>query len=132
MDKSDQSSRTKWSTFMKKRMLSSFVLSAVIVGLLVGNAHMALDVGYPKFLQPAGLALVDISLILAVPAMLVFSLMEPVGLAWELKGRESFIVSNPEAWIFCILLYALIIYGMRFLWSWYRQRKTAPGRHSAP
>ena len=99
-----------------KRLLTSFVLSILIVGVLVGNAYIATSIGYPAFLEPVGQFFIYVGLIFAIPPWLGFWILDKLGLAWELRGRESFIESNFAAWIYCVIFYAFFIYLIRSLW----------------
>ena len=99
-----------------KRLLTSFVLSILIVGVLVGSAYIATSIGYPAFLEPVGQFFIYVGLIFAIPPWLGFWILDKLGLAWELRGRESFIESNFAAWIYCVIFYTFFIYLIRSLW----------------
>ena len=93
-----------------RHLLISVLLSVVIVGLLVGNAYMEFNIGYPRFLQPVGEALVWVGLVVAVPPWSILWVLNKIGITWELRGRESFIESNLWLWIYCACFYAFAIY----------------------
>jgi ribose/xylose/arabinose/galactoside ABC-type transport system permease subunit len=99
-----------------KRLLTSFALSIIIVGVLVGNAYIATSIGYPTFLQSVGEFFVYVGFVVAIPPWMGSWILDKVGLAWELRGRESFIKSNMAAWIYCVIFYSFFIYLIRSLW----------------
>jgi hypothetical protein len=105
-----------------KHLLKSAICSVVLVIILVGNAYVATSVGYPDPIRPLGTALLYVAFIFAVPPGLLFFCMQKLGIAWELRGRESFIESNPVLWIFCMVFYTLLIYFGFRLWHLFRQR----------
>jgi hypothetical protein len=87
-------------------ILISFVSSLVLVGLPLGYAYMT---GGIDAIVLASLAL------LALPA-LAYLLFSSIGLLPELRGRESFIASNPALWIFCVIFYTAAIYTILRWW----------------
>lgn len=107
-----------------KHLLLSFGFSTVVVGALVGNAYMACNVGYPGFLEYVGLAIVFVSFIVAIPPGIILSGLDLIGLTWHLRGRESFIQSNPWLWVYCAAFYTIAIYVVLRLRQRRIQRKT--------
>lgn len=107
-----------------RRLLTSFLLSTLVVGGLVGNAYIQTVIGYPEILQPIGLFFVYVGFAFAIPPYLGFLVLNIFGLAWELRGRESFIESNPGLWIYCVVFYTLMVFSIRSLWQRYRHRRT--------
>ncbi len=81
------------------QLFASLLLSVVMVGVLVGNAYYA----WSEILMLVGL-------VLAVPALLGFMLLSSMGLGWQLRGRESFVQSNPGAWVYCVVFYTLLFF----------------------
>lgn len=94
----------------------SITLSAVLVGTLVGNAHIESNIGYPTILEPVGFILMMVGFMLVIPPAALFLSLQKIGLGWELRGRESFIQLNPGFWIYCVGFYAVAIYLVRRLW----------------
>lgn len=108
--------RVTHDEYTMKRLLTSFVLSILIVGVLVGNAYVATSIGYPAIFQPVGEIFIYVGFIVAIPPWFGFWILGKLGLAWELRGRESFIELNMVAWIYCVIFYTLFIYLIRSLW----------------
>jgi ribose/xylose/arabinose/galactoside ABC-type transport system permease subunit len=108
-----------------RRLLTSFVLSTFIVGVLVGNAYIVTSIGYPVFLAPIGQFFIYVGFIFAIPPWVGFWILDKLGLAWELRGRESFIESNLALWIYCVVFYTFFIYLIRSLWHRYTLRRKA-------
>jgi hypothetical protein len=106
------------------RLLTSFGLSIIIVGSLLGNAHLYCNIGYPSLLRPVGLSFVFVGVLLAIPPGLVYLMLSYIGLVPELRGRESFIQLNPALWIFCFLFYTLAIHFIRLLWHRRKHRQS--------
>jgi len=69
----------------------SFVISAVGVGALVGNAYMVNNIGYPNGLNSIGIWAMMGSLIFAVLPGIPILILATLGLEMPLRGRESFI-----------------------------------------
>lgn len=97
--------------------MTSLLISAVVVGVLVGNAYIETNIGYPAILGPVIKPLFWIGLVAAIPPGTGFWALDKLGLAWELRGRESFIQANPELWLYCVVFYTLLIYSIRRLWN---------------
>lgn len=93
-----------------KRLLKSIVISAILTGVLLGNAYLKCHIGYPSFLDWLGNTLLFIGLILAIPPGMIWAWLGNMGLVPELRGRESFIMLNPGLWIFCFLFYVFVTY----------------------
>ena len=94
-----------------KYLIYSFFISSIVVSLLVGNAYMSSVIGYPwVILDLLGLALMMVSAIIALPPAIVYSLLSLIGVFPELRGRETFVESNPELWIFCAIFYTVYMY----------------------
>jgi hypothetical protein len=93
-----------------KRVLVSCLMSVVLVGALVGNAYMVCNIGYPPPLQLIGGIIFKLSFIFAIPPGIVLLLLSYIGLEWPLRGRESFIESNPWLWVYCVVFYVVFIY----------------------
>lgn len=109
-----------------RHFLVSFIASAVVVGILVGNAYMEFNVGYPSSFRPIGEALVWVGLVFAIPPGSVLWVLDKIGLTWELRGRESFIESNPWLWIYCVAFYTFAIYSiLRFKYRRNQKKKRA-------
>ena len=72
----------------------SFVISAVGVGALVGNAYMVNNVGYPNGLDQIGGWVMLGSLVFAVLPAIPLFILSLLGLEIPLRGRESFIELN--------------------------------------
>jgi len=106
-----------------KKLVTSFILSVLIGGILVGNAYIQTNIGYPTFLKPIGKFLIWVGLVIAIPPGFLFWILSKLGLAWELRGRETFIESNIPLWIYCVLFYTFFIYLIRFLWSYYKRKR---------
>ena len=65
-----------------------------------------------------------IGFVFAIPPGLFFEgVMQPLGLAWELRGRESFMDQNNALWIYCFVFYVVFIYVIRSAWSYLRSRR---------
>ena len=108
-----------------KHLLQAFIGSTLVVGLLVGNAYMASSIGYPALIEPIGIALTAASFIPLIPPGYTWVALGELGLAPELRGRESFIEANPGLWVFCSLFYTIVSYaGLRLLQR-YRIRRRA-------
>jgi hypothetical protein len=89
------------------------MISAIMVGTLVGNAYVDSNVGYPGVLRVVGFVLMMVGILAVIPPAEVFWGLQKIGLAWELRGRESFIQLNPGFWIYCFGFYAIVIYLVR-------------------
>jgi len=105
------------------RLLISFVLSAFVVGALVGNAYIVCNIGCPAFFEPIGQFLVDVGFVVAIPPGFVLWVLANLGFEWQLRGRESFIESNLWLWIYCVFFYTIAIYLILSLWHRYRLRR---------
>lgn len=107
-----------------RQFVTSLIISAVVVGVLVGNAYIETNMGYPAILGPVIKPLFWIGLVAAIPPGSGFWILDKLGLAWELRGRESFIQANPELWLYCVAFYTVVIYLIRRAWSrWHFRRK---------
>ncbi len=95
-----------------KHLFISFFVSLALIGLPLGYAYITAGID----------AVVLISLALLVAPGLIYSLLSYIGLLPELRGRESFIVSNPWLWIFCIIFYAAFIYTI-LRWRYAKHEK---------
>lgn len=100
------------------------ILSAIMVGTLVGNAYIDANIGYPRILKPAGFILTMVGFMLVIAPGTVFLWLQRIGLAWELRGRESFIQLNPGFWIYCVGFYAVVIYLALRLWRRRQRRRS--------
>jgi hypothetical protein len=107
---------------MINKIITSFIISTLMVGILVGHAYYFCNIGYPSLLEPIGGVLFFVSFIFAIPPAIGFWVLSKIGLAWELRGRESFIELNMALWIYCIIFYTLFIYLIRTLWHKYRSK----------
>jgi hypothetical protein len=88
----------------------SFVISAVGVGALVGNAYMVNNIGYPNGLNNIGVWIMMGSLVFAVLPGIPILILAILGLEIPLRGRESFIELNIGLWIYCAIFYSCLIY----------------------
>lgn len=93
-----------------KNILISTLSAALLVGVLLGNAYLFNNVGYPPIVDRFGEILFWVGIVFVIPPFFIFSALNKVGLARELQGRESFIQMNPGFWVFCFLFYILAIY----------------------
>jgi ribose/xylose/arabinose/galactoside ABC-type transport system permease subunit len=93
-----------------RHFFTALIAAALIVGVLVGNAYVNFNIGYPKFIRPVSDVFVLIGLVLIVPPGIMLSGLYMAGLKWELRGRESFIESNLWLWIYCVVFYTLVFY----------------------
>jgi hypothetical protein len=93
-----------------KKVLTSFLLSIVLVGVLLGNAYMTTSIDYPAFIQPVGIALTVIGYVAVIFPVIIYSGLAGLGVVPELRGRESFIRLNTALWIFCVIFYTLAFY----------------------
>ncbi len=98
----------------------SFVISAVGVGTLVGNAYMVNNIGYPNGLNSIGIWVMMGSLIFAVLPGIPIFILATLGLEMPLRGRESFIELNIGLWVYCVIFYSMLIY---FLLQYRRKRR---------
>ena len=98
----------------------SFVISAVGVGALVGNAYMVNNVGYPNGLDQIGGWVMLGSLVFAVLPAIPLFILSLLGLEIPLRGRESFIELNIGLWIYCVIFYSSLIY---FFLQYRRKRR---------
>ncbi|MFZ1684486.1 MAG: hypothetical protein WAU88_10210 [Candidatus Zixiibacteriota bacterium] len=114
---------TQRTVEMLRRLLTSFLWSFGVVGGLVGNAYVATSVGYPGFLQWIGMFFVMVGFVVAIPPGLFFSLLTAVGLGWELRGRESFVESNPGLWVYCVVFYTFFVFAIRTWWQRHKRKK---------
>ena len=90
-----------------KHLLISCTASLTLVGYLVGAAYLNYNAGG---LGSAGEPLVWIGLVVLIPPGIVYLFFSEIKLLPELRGRESFIVSNPWLWIFCVVFYTVAFY----------------------
>ena len=104
-----------------KHITISVSLSVALVVILVGNAHIYTNIGYPSFLEPIGAVLFYVGIVFAIPPGVVFWVLDKIGLAWELRGRESFIQLNMWLWVYCTFFYSFVIYF--FLWLKQRRKQ---------
>ena len=93
-----------------ERFLRAAFYSVLLVGILVGNAHMTLDVGWPTLIQGFGLFLLYVSFVFAILPALPLLLVEFMGVHLPFVGRESFIVRNLWLWIYCTVIYTIAFY----------------------
>jgi hypothetical protein len=114
-----------YSLHLLIRLLISFVLSAFVVGTLVWNAYIVCNLGCSASYKPIGELLLRVGFVLAIPPGFVLWVFAKLGLEWPLRGRESFIVSNPWLWVYCVLFYTIAIYLILSLWHRYRLRRKA-------
>jgi len=98
----------------------SFVISAVGVGGLVGNAYVVNNIGYPKGLDYIGFGIMMGSLVFAVLPGIPLLILAILGLEIPLRGRESFIELNIGLWIYFVIFYSFLIY---FLLQYRRKRQ---------
>lgn len=87
-----------------KHFLISCAVSLLMVGFLVGNAYLTYNVG--GGFEPLAM----VGMVMLIPPGTIYMLLSNIGLMPELRGRESFIESNPWLWIFCVIFYAIVIY----------------------
>jgi len=93
----------------------SFVVSAVGVGALVGNAYMVSNIGYPNGLNNIGFWVMMGSLVFAVLPGIPILILAGLGLDIPFRGRESFIELNIGLWIYCVIFYSCLIYlGLQY------------------
>jgi hypothetical protein len=108
-------------------------VSLIIVASLLGNAYMVTSIGYPAYLESFGDALLIVGYVAMIPPALVFGVLQKLGLAWELRGRESFIESNLTFWIYCVAFYTLLFFAISRVWHRLVARRAAGQRgHSEP
>jgi uncharacterized membrane protein YedE/YeeE len=106
-----------------RRILTSIVISAVLMGVFLGNAYLYCNVGYPSCLDRVGEVLLRVGICLAIPPGMIWIGMGNIGLVPELRGRESFIELNPGLWVFCFLFYVGVAYLGCVLWHWWKARQ---------
>jgi hypothetical protein len=115
----------KWlftdSTF--RHLLISVIVSVLLVGSLLGNAYMVSNVGYSPGFEPVGEALFTVAIVVAIPPWLVLVGLSELGLEWETRGRENFILLNPGLWIYCVIFYTLFFFAIFRLRHRYRSRR---------
>jgi hypothetical protein len=114
-----------------RTVVTSCVGSVVMVFILVGNAYTATSIGYPERFRHIGDALMFVGVFLVYPPGLLFWTLQKVGLAWELRGRESFIEANIPFWVFCVAFYAPVIWGIRMAYRRVRRHRGASRRQGA-
>jgi hypothetical protein len=93
-----------------RHILLALSYSVLLIGSHVGNAYMACNVGYPNFLENVGLGVMMVGLVVAIPPGIILWGLDLVGLTWQLRGRESFIESNPWLWVYCTVFYTVAVY----------------------
>lgn len=93
-----------------KDAIISIAISTTGIGLLVGNAYMASNVGYPDVIDQVGEVIMLASLIFAILPAIPLMIVSALGVEIPLQGRESFIESNIWLWIYCAIFYACLIY----------------------
>jgi hypothetical protein len=93
----------------------SFVISAVGMGALLGNAYMVSNIGYPNGLNSIGIWVMMGSLCFAVLPGIPIWILSTLGLQIPFRGRESFIELNIGLWIYCVVFYSCLIYlGLQY------------------
>lgn len=95
-----------------RHLAISLIISITLVSMLVGNAYMYTNIGYPGYLDAIGEAVLIIGMVLVIPPGLIYSMFSKFGLLPELAGRESFIEMNPVLWVFCMVFYFAVIYSI--------------------
>jgi hypothetical protein len=115
--------RGEESALRFKHFIIALIISIVTVVILVGNAYISTSIGYPIILLDyIGLAFLIVGFIAVIPPLMIYYLFTAMG-PFELRGRESFIESNPFLWIFCVLFYTVSIY----LFLRHRQKRIKEG-----
>ena len=94
----------------QKDIILSIGISSIGVSLLVGNAYMVNNVGYPSAFQYIGIGIMMVSFIFAIIPFIVYLMLEKFGIAMPLQRRESFIESNILLWVYSALIYSLLIF----------------------
>jgi hypothetical protein len=94
----------------QKDWIISIGIAALGIGILVGNAYMVCNVGYPSGFQGIGEWIMIGSLVFAVLPSLPLLALSALGIDLPLQGRESFIESNIWLWIYCAVVYTCLIF----------------------
>jgi hypothetical protein len=103
------------ATFRKiKDLIFSFVISAIGVGALVGNAYVACNIGYRyhSIIQFISSSIMSISLVFAVLPAIPLIILSLFGIDLPFRGRESFIEMNMWLWVYCVFFYTLFTYSV--------------------
>jgi hypothetical protein len=111
-----------WARRMMRKLITSIVISATLMGIFLGNAYLYCNVGYPSCLDRVGDVLLRVGIWLAIPPGMIWISLGNIGLVPELRGRESFIELNPGFWVFCFLFYVGLAYMGCGLWYWRKAR----------
>ena len=98
-----------------EHLLTSFILSACVVGVLVGNAYFVLCIGYPNVLDYFGMFLVCIALVVVIPPSVVLLVFKILGFNVGLQHGKFFTEPNWLLWIYFVAFYTLVIYTFRRL-----------------
>ncbi len=90
--------------------LVSVIVCTLGVGILVGNAYIVCNVGYPELIQVVATVIMIASLIFAIPPSIPLLILGLLGVDLPFEGRERFIQLNPWLWIYCVIFYAFAVY----------------------